>query len=73
LSPLIIEKSVKVGGTSMYSGGGLWIPNTHLQAALPGHDDSPEEALEYLENIIGDAGPASSRERKIAFLEKGPR
>jgi 3-oxosteroid 1-dehydrogenase len=72
LTPLIIEKSEKIGGTSMYSGGGLWIPNTHLQKALAGHDDSPEEALEYLEGIVGDAGLASSRERKIAFLENGP-
>lgn len=73
LSPLIIEKSSNVGGTSTYSGGGLWIPNTHLHQNVPGYNDSQEEALEYMEGIIGDVGPASSRERKIAFLENGPK
>ncbi|KAF2474548.1 fumarate reductase/succinate dehydrogenase flavo protein domain-containing protein [Lindgomyces ingoldianus] len=70
LSALVVEKSAKVGGTTTYSGGGHWIPNTHLHE---GANDSPEEALEYMEAIIGDAGPASSRERKLAFLQNGPK
>jgi succinate dehydrogenase/fumarate reductase flavoprotein subunit len=72
-TPLIIEKSAKIGGTSAYSGGGLWIPNTHLQAAVTGHNDSQDEAMTYLEGIIGDVGPASSKERKAAFLKNGPK
>ncbi|KAF2664882.1 fumarate reductase/succinate dehydrogenase flavo protein domain-containing protein [Microthyrium microscopicum] len=72
LLPLIVEKNEKIGGTSMYSGGGLWIPNTHLQQAV-GVQDSHEVALEYLEGIVGDAGPASTKERMIAFLENGPK
>jgi NADPH-dependent 2,4-dienoyl-CoA reductase/sulfur reductase-like enzyme len=72
-SPLIVEKSAKVGGTTTYSGGACWIPNTHIQAAVHGFNDSVKEALNYMEHIVGDAGPASSRERKLSFLENGPK
>ncbi|KAF1811262.1 3-ketosteroid dehydrogenase [Eremomyces bilateralis CBS 781.70] len=70
LSPLIVEKASRIGGTTGYSGGGLWIPNSGLH---PGVQDSIEEALKYMEALIGDAGPASTRERKLAFLENGPK
>lgn len=69
LSVLVTEKGPSVGGTSAFSGSGCWIPNTHIHNDKR---DSPEKALEYLESIIGDAGPASSRERKLAFLKNGP-
>ena len=69
LSTLVIDKSPKIGGTSCYSGSGCWIPNTHLHNDKR---DSVEKALTYMENIIGDAGPASSPERKRTFLETGP-
>lgn len=72
LRTLVVEKSEKIGGASAYSGGGLWIPDNHVSKAA-GLADSFEEALTYMESIIGDAGPASSRERKVAFLENGPR
>lgn len=70
LSPLLVEKNPQVGGTSAYSGGGVWIPNSHLHG--PEVNDSREEALKYMEALIGDAGPASSLERKLAFLDNGP-
>lgn len=69
LTTLVIDKSAKIGGTSCYSGSGCWIPNTHLHNDKR---DSVEKALMYMENIIGDAGPASSLERKRTFLETGP-
>ncbi|KAH8651206.1 3-ketosteroid dehydrogenase [Xylariales sp. PMI_506] len=72
LRALVVEKSPKIGGTSCYSGSGLWIPNTHIHANS-GFEDSTEKALTYMESIIGDAGPASSRERKLAFLNNGPK
>jgi 3-oxosteroid 1-dehydrogenase len=76
LSTLIVEKSPRVGGTSAYSGGGLWVPNSHVWKAYqekhPETRDSVDEALLYMETLIGDVGPASSRERKLAFLTKGP-
>jgi succinate dehydrogenase/fumarate reductase flavoprotein subunit len=69
LNPIIVEKSDKVGGTSAYSGGVMWIPNNGLSDA----SDSKEEALTYMNNIIGDVGPASSQARRLAFLDNGPK
>jgi 3-oxosteroid 1-dehydrogenase len=71
LSTLVVEKNDQFGGTTSYSGGGLWIPNNHISKAS-GLDDSFEAALMYMENTIEEVGPASSRERKIAFLRHGP-
>ncbi|KAL2759900.1 hypothetical protein ACRALDRAFT_1079160 [Sodiomyces alcalophilus JCM 7366] len=70
LDALVVEKSPKVGGTTCYSGSGCWVPNTHIHADPR---DSTEKALTYLESIVGDAGPASTREKKLAFLETGPK
>lgn len=67
LKPLIIEKSDKVGGTSAWSGGGLWVPNNEQHRAH-GVEDSEEQALRYLDALIGDAGPASSPERRLAYI-----
>lgn len=72
LKPLIVEKSTKIGGTSAYSGGGLWIPNNHVSRAA-GIPDSQEDALKYMEAVIKEGAPESSRERKMAFLENGPK
>ncbi|KAF3897566.1 Extracellular 3-ketosteroid 1-dehydrogenase [Trichophyton interdigitale] len=72
LRALVVEKDEAIGGSSAYSGGAMWIPNTHLSQAA-GVKDSKEDALKYLEATIGDVGPVSSRERKVAFLENGPR
>ncbi|EFQ99030.1 3-oxosteroid 1-dehydrogenase [Nannizzia gypsea CBS 118893] len=72
LRTLVVEKEEALGGTSAYSGGAMWIPNSHLSEAA-GVKDSKEEALQYLEATIGDVGPVSSRERKVAFLDNGPR
>ncbi|KAI0391964.1 FAD binding domain-containing protein [Xylariaceae sp. FL0594] len=69
--PLVVEKNEQVGGSSAYSGAGLWIPlNSYVREA--GVKDSKEEALKYMESVIEDVGPASSKERKLAFLDKGP-
>lgn len=71
LSTLVTEKTRYWGGTTAYSGGGVWIPANPLMAA-DGAADSVEAALAYLESIVTDAGPASSPERKAAFLRSGP-
>ncbi|KAF7526681.1 hypothetical protein G7054_g10690 [Neopestalotiopsis clavispora] len=70
LSALVVEKSDKIGGTSCYSGSGCWIPNSHIHAD---QRDSVEKARTYMETITKDVGPASSPERKTAFLENGPK
>ncbi|MFZ2238404.1 MAG: FAD-dependent oxidoreductase [Gordonia amarae] len=67
LSPRVYEASKEWGGTSAMSVGGVWIPNNHLMAS-GGTPDSVEEAMEYLQNVIGDAGPASSTERRLAYV-----
>jgi len=48
---LVIEKGAKFGGTSSYSGGGIWIPCNHY-AKEAGAQDSLEEATEYLKHTI---------------------
>lgn len=63
---LVVEKSEQYGGTSAMSGGGIWIPNSHY-ARAEGVDDSAEEALKYLNAVIGDE---VSEERKRTFVEK---
>ncbi|GAB1820136.1 FAD-dependent oxidoreductase [Herbidospora sp. RD11066] len=71
LTVLVVESTAKWGGTTSISGGGLWMPMNPLMVR-DGVRDSKEEALEYLEEAIGDAGPASSPERRRAFLDSGP-
>jgi 3-oxosteroid 1-dehydrogenase len=67
---LIIEKQALIGGTSAFSGGVIWIPNNdHLNAA--GGNDSPERARTYFDALIGDVGPASSPQRRDAFIREG--
>jgi succinate dehydrogenase/fumarate reductase flavoprotein subunit len=69
LKPLLLEHSDRVGGTSAYSAGSAWIPNTH-HAALVGADDSFDKAALYLRNSVGNESPESLR---IAFLSSGPK
>lgn len=74
LSTLIVESTDRWGGTTMRSGGGLWMPNNPLMRKH-GIADSREEALTYLQAAIGDpeaVGPASSRERREAFVDSVP-
>lgn len=47
---LVVEKGAKVGGTSAWSGGQIWIPcNPHQEAF--GKQDSREKALTYLASM----------------------
>ena len=74
LSTLIVESTDRWGGTTMRSGGGLWMPNNPIMKRL-GIRDSREEALTYLEASIGPVdgiGPASSQERREAFVDAVP-
>ncbi len=68
LSVLLLEGTNKWGGSTAMSGGGMWLPNNPLmQRDRAG--DSPEEALAYLDATVGDEGRASTKARKIAFIE----
>lgn len=69
LKPLLVEHTDSVGGTSAYSAGSAWIPNTR-HAALVGAEDSLEKAALYLRHSVGNESPESLRK---AFLSNGPR
>lgn len=66
---LVIEKGEKYGGTSSYSGGGIWVPCSHYTKEA-GAQDSLEEAREYLRHAIpdGTVDPAMLD----AYIESGP-
>lgn len=68
LSAVVLEKSDKYGGTSAVSGGGIWIP-CNDDIARTGGSDSYEEALTYLQHVIGPEVPQSRIE---AYLKHGP-
>lgn len=69
LRTLVIEKTEYVGGTTAYSGAGIWIPGNAAEERA-GIEDSADIARPYLDAIVGDDSPASLRE---AFLQVGPR
>lgn len=68
LSVVMVESTEQWGGNTSMSGGGLWLPNNPLMKR-EGAADSREEALSYMEAVIGEAGPASSKEHKAAFVD----
>ncbi|MDT3445787.1 MULTISPECIES: FAD-dependent oxidoreductase [unclassified Pseudofrankia] len=70
LETLVIEKLPMIGGATAMSGGILWLPNNPLMQA-EGVQDSLEEALEYFDAVVGDVGPASSPQRRLAYLTEG--
>ena len=71
LTVLLAESTDRWGGTTMLSGGGLWMPNNPLMRRK--HiADSPEEALTYMNDVIGEVGPASTPARRKAFVDAVP-
>ena len=65
---LLVEKTAFVGGTSAFSAGSLWIPNTR-HAAGAGASDSLANVERYLQQIVGNRADASLR---ASFLRAGP-
>ncbi len=63
---LLVEKTEFVGGTSAFSAGSLWIPNTRHAG---GASDGPDKVERYLQQIIGNRADASLR---ASFLKAGP-
>lgn len=69
-SSLIIEKQDVFGGSTAYSGGVAWVPNSPLRCV----DDNVGAARQYLEAVLeyaGDSGKASSPEKREMFLREG--
>lgn len=64
----VFEKADKVGGTSAWSGGMIWIPNNpHMQAA--GIQDSRDNALTYLASLSHDL---IDPDLAASFVDHGP-
>lgn len=68
LKTLIIEKTEYVGGTTSYSGGMCWIPNTEKRHEVEAQD-SIEQAQKYLEAV---ANSSTGTEKRQHFLKHGP-
>ncbi|MGZ4517793.1 MAG: FAD-binding protein [Mycobacteriaceae bacterium] len=67
LAVTVVEATDKFGGTTAYSGGGMWLPcNAVLRRA--GDDDTMEAARSYFRAVVGDRTP---RELQDAFLDNG--
>ena len=71
-SALVLEKQELVGGSTCMSGGIVWVPDNPVMRA-DGVPDSYEDAMAHFEAVVGDVGPASSFERRHAFLTGGRR
>src|SRR3954454_23473011 len=70
-SVLVVEKQSLLGGATGMSGGMAWIPDNPVMRAA-GVPDSYGDAMAHFETVVGDVGPASSYERRHAFLTAGP-
>ncbi|MCP5395290.1 MAG: FAD-binding protein [Sphingomonadaceae bacterium] len=53
---LVVEKDSCWGGTSATSGGGIWIPGSHI-AAASGFEDNLDDAFTYLRGLSADNVP----------------
>ncbi|MCU1387195.1 MAG: ksdD [Ilumatobacteraceae bacterium] len=78
LRTLVIEKTEHVGGTTAYSGAGIWLPGNAAEVRA-GIEGGPEAARPYLDAIVGDDSPVELREaylqggvQMIAELEENP-
>lgn len=72
MEPVVLERAALIGGSTMLAGGGMWVPANHFMLE-DGDHDSLELALQYMEALIGDEPPASTRARKEAFVYNAPR
>lgn len=68
LRTLVLEKTEFFGGTSAYSGSGIWLPGNQAQhrAGVP---DSVDLGRTYFKAVVGDDTP---RENQEAYLSTGP-
>ncbi len=69
-SALVLEKQALLGGSTCMSGGIMWVPDNPVMRAA-GVEDSYADAMAHFEAVVGDVGPASSHERRHAFLAEG--
>lgn len=67
---LVVEKRELLGGSTAMSGGVVWLPHNPLMQR-DGIEDSYELGMTYFEATVGDVGPASTPQRRWAFLTEG--
>ncbi|MEE4023405.1 FAD-binding protein [Gordonia sp. PKS22-38] len=69
LRTLIIEKTDQVGGTTSYSGAGLWFPGSSPVTRAGIEESDRQAAREYLRAVVDDA---SREDLQDAYLTAGP-
>ncbi|MEP6869969.1 MAG: FAD-binding protein, partial [Novosphingobium sp.] len=69
---VILEKEDRFGGSTSFSGGVWWIPNSSLLKEA-GIADSFERSKQYFDSCVTYAGPAVTPARRDAFLKAAPR
>ncbi|WP_294190753.1 FAD-binding protein [uncultured Sphingomonas sp.] len=69
---VILEKMDKVGGSTSFSGGVWWIPNSSLLREA-GIEDSYEKSRQYYDSVVTYRGPGVTPARRDAFLKGAPR
>jgi 3-oxosteroid 1-dehydrogenase len=67
LRTVVIEKTELFGGTTAYSGGGLWVPLSAPNRRA-GVEDTPEQLEAYLDATVG----TDRRELRDAYVAAGP-
>ena len=70
LDVLVVEKESLIGGSTAMSGGMLWVPDNTLMRAK-GIGDSFDNAMTYMDSVIGEPTPATSLARRRAFIRGG--
>lgn len=67
LRVVVLEKTDLFGGTTAYSGGGMWLPNNEVELGA-GVPDTSGLAREYVDGLIG----SEPNPLKDAYLDAGP-
>ncbi len=71
LTTLVVEKTKYFGGTTAYSGGGMWVPDNHV-LRRDGMTDTPEAARAYLDAVLALNDDDVSETRRDMFFAEGP-
>ena len=68
---LVAEKAPVLGGTTAMSGGCIWVPNHHHQAAM-GVTDSKKAALDYIRAVSPEGWHNTEEPLWATYVDKAP-
>lgn len=68
LDVVLVESTSIVGGSTASDTGQMWLPNNPW-VGKSDPADSPEDALRYLNALLGEETPSSTRERRETFVK----